>query len=134
MALMVTRGDNGAMRPAVVIIDDDADFRDVASIVLSRRGFDVADTAADAESGLVAVGRHQPDYVLLDVHLPDANGFDLIAPIRGHSRGVRVLLTSTDAALCDAVTRTDDVAFIAKDRIAERDLLTVFARRGSVVD
>lgn len=45
-----------------------------------------------------------------------------------------MLLTSTDAALCDAVTRTDDVAFIAKDRIAERDLLTVFARRGSVVD
>lgn len=121
------------MRPAVVIIDDDADFRDVASIVLSRRGFDVAGTAADAQSGLVAVDRHQPGFVLLDVHLPDANGFDLIASIRGHSRGVRVLLTSTDAALGDAVTRTDDVVFIAKDRIAERDLLTMFAR-GGVVD
>lgn len=63
------------MRPTVVIIDDHAPFRDAARELLESEGFAVIGTAGDGVSGIEMVGVLRPEVVVLDIHLPDVDGF-----------------------------------------------------------
>jgi DNA-binding NarL/FixJ family response regulator len=65
------------MRLSVLIVDDHAAFRTAARALLEAEGFDVLGEAADGASALAAAGELRPDVVLLDVQLPDLNGFDV---------------------------------------------------------
>ena len=114
------------MAPSVVIVDDDSGFRHVAAMLFMLRGFDVVAECADGSSGLAAVGVHRPDYVLIDVQLPDLSGFELAALLRERYWGIRVLLTSIDADLSVVVPPEPDVVFIPKDALAVQDLTAIF--------
>lgn len=59
----------------VLVVDDHAEFRSVARALLEADGFAVVGEAADGASALAAVARLRPDVVLLDVQLPDIDGF-----------------------------------------------------------
>jgi DNA-binding NarL/FixJ family response regulator len=61
----------------VLIVDDYAPFRALARALLQLEGFQVAGEAADARSALDAVGRLRPSVVLLDIQLPDLDGFEV---------------------------------------------------------
>ena len=65
------------MRPArrVLVVDDHASFRRCASELLSAEGYDVVGEAADGASALALAARLMPELVLLDVQLPDLDGF-----------------------------------------------------------
>jgi CheY-like chemotaxis protein len=65
------------MAGTVLIVDDHAPFRAVARALLQLEGFAVVGEAADALSALDAVGRLRPDVVVLDVQLPDLDGFEV---------------------------------------------------------
>jgi DNA-binding NarL/FixJ family response regulator len=65
------------MRRSVVIVDDHAPFRSAARELLAAEGYDVVGEAADGASALEAVRELRPNVVLLDVQLPDSNGFDI---------------------------------------------------------
>jgi DNA-binding NarL/FixJ family response regulator len=85
----------GAMRPGdsrvtVLIVDDHPSFRAVAQMVLETDGFVVVGTAIDGESAVAAALRLAPDVVLLDVELPDINGFEVAA--RLHEAGSRTAI------------------------------------------
>jgi DNA-binding NarL/FixJ family response regulator len=66
-------------RPRVLIVDDSGLFRRAARHVLAAAGFDVVGDAADGSSALRLVAELRPDIVLLDVQLPDLDGFDVAA-------------------------------------------------------
>ena len=66
----------------VLIVDDHPSFRAVAQMVLETDGFAVVGTASDGESGVAATLRLAPDVVLLDVELPDIDGFEVAARLR----------------------------------------------------
>jgi len=77
----------------VVIVDDHARFRAQAAELLRLERFSVVGTAETGAGG-VELSRHlTPDLVLLDVALPDANGFDLVGAV--HATGAAVVLTSS---------------------------------------
>jgi len=59
----------------VLIVDDQATFRRFARAILEAAGFEIVGEAADGASALEAVARLRPAAVLLDVHLPDLDGF-----------------------------------------------------------
>ncbi len=59
----------------VLIVDDHAEFRSVARALLEAEGFAVVGEAADGASALAAAAHLRPDVVLLDVQLPDVDGF-----------------------------------------------------------
>ena len=61
----------------ILIIDDDPRFRAQARDVLEADGFVVIGEAADGASGLEAGPSLQPDFVLLDIGLPDIEGFEV---------------------------------------------------------
>ena len=81
-----------ALEPVtVLIVDDHPSFRAVAQVVLETDGFAVVGTASDGESGVAATLELAPDVVLLDVELPDIDGFEVaerLAP-RGLAHGDR---------------------------------------------
>jgi DNA-binding response OmpR family regulator len=79
----------GYPRRCVLIIDDDPAFTLLASETLQQAGFD-ARIASNAKEAVASFERDKPDLVLLDVELPDANGFDLCTSIRAASEGADI--------------------------------------------
>ena len=79
----------------VLVIDDDKLFRWTASKVLERAGYRVHE-AATGEAGLAAVRDCHPDAVLLDIRLPDLDGFALLKAIRQARPDLPVLMVTAD--------------------------------------
>jgi len=88
------------MRPVtrVLIVDDHPSFRASARAVLEAEGFEVIGEAHDGASAVVAVRELGPDLVLLDVQLPDANGFDVCECLSGTDPPPSVVLVSSREA------------------------------------
>ena len=84
----------------ILIVDDHPSFRATARAVLSADGFDVVGEAEDGASALEAVERLRPDLVLLDVQLPDTDGFSIalaVGKLNGDAPTI-VLTSSHDAS------------------------------------
>jgi DNA-binding NarL/FixJ family response regulator len=83
----------------VLIVDDHPSFRASARRLLEADGYEVVGEAPDGASALSAVTELRPEVVLLDVQLPDANGFELAERMTGGNGSPQVVLTSSrDAA------------------------------------
>jgi DNA-binding NarL/FixJ family response regulator len=79
-----------AMR-SLLIVDDHATFRSWAREVLAHEGFDVVGEAGDGREALQLTAELQPEVVLLDIQLPDLDGFDVARQIGDDAE---VVLTS----------------------------------------
>lgn len=64
-------------RPRVLIIDDDRLIRESTGMVLKTAGFDVS-YAGDADEGLAAAREQIPSLILLDIMMPDVDGWDTL--------------------------------------------------------
>jgi two-component system, NarL family, nitrate/nitrite response regulator NarL len=79
----------------VLIVDDHAGFRRLARALLEAEGFDVVGEAADG-AGAVALARAlSPEVVLLDVALPDTDGFAVCEELHAGAAVPAVVLTSS---------------------------------------
>jgi DNA-binding response OmpR family regulator len=65
----------------VLVIEDDERLRDLLSLALRMRGFQVR-TAPDGLAGLRLLEAYEPDVVVLDLGLPVASGFDVLTELR----------------------------------------------------
>ena len=81
----------------MLIVDDHQPFRAVARELLERAGYVVAGEAADAKEALAAVVAETPDVVLLDVQLPDDDGFAVAAALAAADGPAVVLISSREA-------------------------------------
>jgi len=109
----------------VLIVDDHPSFRATARALLQAEGFEVVGEAGDGASGLAAARALHPDLVLLDVQLPDTDGFELAAALTGNGSGVNVVLTSSrDASdFGPLVASSGARGFIAKAELSGAGLL-----------
>ena len=108
----------------VLIVDDDAKFRTLAMIMLRERGFDVVGESTDASSAVDAAMSLRPSAIVLDVNLPDRDGFWVADTLNEAGLGTRILLTSstvTDVSP-SALDRRGIVAFISKSELPTTDL------------
>ncbi len=81
----------------LLVVEDDPNILELLSASLRFAGFEVA-TATGGFDALRAVQRHRPDLVLLDVMLPDLDGFDVARRLRsGDARTPVLFLTARDA-------------------------------------
>jgi CheY-like chemotaxis protein len=79
----------------VLIVDDHAGFRGFARRLLEAGGYVVVGEAADGASALAAVESLQPELVLLDVLLPDSDGFAVAERLAGNGESPVVVLISS---------------------------------------
>ena len=72
-------------KPRILVVDDEADIRELVSYNLSRNGFQV-ECAASGEEAVEALRGATPDLILLDLMLPDLDGLDICRRLRGDAR------------------------------------------------
>jgi two-component system, NarL family, nitrate/nitrite response regulator NarL len=94
--------DDGRMQRGrtVLIVDDHDAFRSLARSLLEAEGFEVVGEASDGGSAIDTVLRLRPDIVLLDVQLPNLDGFAVAERLAAvhRDRPVVVLVSSRDAS------------------------------------
>lgn len=106
------------MPRSVLVVDDHAGFRAAAARLLTAAGFDVVGEAADVASAKAGIARLHPDVVLLDVQLPDGDGFMVASWLAREQPGAVVVLTSSR----DASDYGDRVAASACGFIGKSEL------------
>ena len=84
--------------PVVLIVDDDADHRELLELTLVRHGYDVVQ-AADATSARVVLAAGGVDAALFDVRMPSMSGIDLCAELRADPRtaDLAIMFVSAEA-------------------------------------
>jgi DNA-binding NarL/FixJ family response regulator len=79
----------------VLIVDDHATFRASARLLLECEGFEVVGEAEDGGTAIAQTSALAPDVVLLDVQLPDINGFEVASRVTGSASAPAVILISS---------------------------------------
>jgi DNA-binding NarL/FixJ family response regulator len=92
----------GSTRVRVVVVDDHAMFRRGVRAELGD-AVDVVAEAADVDEAVAAVLAHDPDVVLLDVHLPGGGGVEVLARCTAHGSRARFLALSVSDAAQDVI-------------------------------
>ena len=95
------------MGASILIVDDHAGFRGHARRLLECEGYRVVGEAEDCVSAVEAARELHPELVLVDVHLPDADGFELTSRLGALADPPVVVLTSSrdcaelEQSVCD---------------------------------
>jgi CheY-like chemotaxis protein len=110
------------MAGTILIVDDHPGFRAAARKLLEVEGYEVVGEAVDGMSALTAVKELRPDVVLLDVQLPDLDGFEvadrLSAAFNGGAPAI-VLTSSRDRSdYGPALSRTCACGFLPKAELS----------------
>jgi DNA-binding NarL/FixJ family response regulator len=104
----------------ILIVDDHAGFRVQARALLEADGFVVVGEAVDGATGLDAARTLRPDLVLLDVGLPDVEGFEVARELAVDGPPPLVVLTSSREAseFGPRLTGSSALGFIPKDELS----------------
>ena len=115
------------MAQTVLIVDDHAGFRGFARRLLEAGGYTVVGEAEDGASALAAVEELRPELVLLDVMLPDSDGFAVAERLAGNGDQPVVVLTSSREAadFGQRLERTSARGFIHQDDLSAAALAAV---------
>jgi len=111
----------------IALVDDDVDFCEATKILLESQGYEVT-LAYDGKEGLEKIRREKPDLVILDVMMPEMNGYDVCVVMKADPELNMIpviLLTGVDKAFFQTaytkhmgmMTEADD--YIAKPVEAE---------------
>jgi DNA-binding NarL/FixJ family response regulator len=114
-----TRYEHPVRSNRVLIVDDHEPFRSIACQVLTADGFLVVGEAADGAEAIRACDELHPDLVLLDVQLPDIDGFAVTAVLTRWIDPPAVVLVSSRSRT-DYGSRIDDCG--ARGYIAKAEL------------
>ena len=90
----------------VLVVDDDRDVRDILFAVLQQRGI-AADCVTNGREALELIAQHPYVVVVLDLMMPEVDGFTLLETLRDGGRmPVVLVLTATDQSTTDGLDAT----------------------------
>jgi DNA-binding NarL/FixJ family response regulator len=114
----------------LVIVDDHADFRVVARTLLDGAWLDVVGEAIDARDAVEMCASLRPDVVLVDVHLPDADGFELACLLADLDPTPDVVLTSSRPVtdLRSRLARAPTRGFLTKSDLSAEAIMELLRR------
>jgi DNA-binding NarL/FixJ family response regulator len=104
----------------LLIVDDHAGFRASARRILEAHGFDVVGEAEDGESAVMLARELGPEVVLLDLALPDIDGFEVAVRLRDEGVSAAVVLTSSRdwSDICERQREAGPVGIIPKNELS----------------
>jgi len=89
--------------PKVLVVDDEPNIRELVQVALNFHGFAVT-TSATGEDALQLAEAYRPDLIVLDVLLPDIDGFEVCRRLRSVANNVPVIFLTARDATADTVT------------------------------
>ena len=112
------------VKRTLLIVDDHAGFRSSAKALLEAGGYEVVGEAGDGESALAEARRLIPDVVLLDVVLPDIDGFAVCDELAVGGNGPVIVMTSSHdiSAYRQRLERSPARGFIGKSELSGPNL------------
>lgn len=118
------------MKPTLLIVDDHPAFRATARMILEAEGFDVVGEAENGSAALTAVKELRPKIVLLDVQLPDMDGFavtGLLVSTNGSAPAI-VLMSLREASEFGSLLASSGArGFIPKEELSGRAVAALVA-------
>ena len=119
--------------PAALVVDDHEGFRAFARLILESAGFSVTEAATGAEAASAAAAT-SPQLVLLDIQLPDTDGFEVARRLTANEGppgqpGPVIVLTSTREAsdYGSRIAASPAAGFLPKDQLTARALRGYFS-------
>ena len=108
----------GARR--VLVVDDHPSFRNCARTLLTAEGFEVVGEAEDGASALARAEELRPDLVVLDVQLPDIDGFEVASRLLAREPGLAIVLVSSRGRTeyGPLIERSGVRGFVSKDELS----------------
>lgn len=112
-----------------LVVDDHPTFRKTARVLLESEGFQVVGEAADGASAIEAARSLRPDVVLLDIILPDIDGFEVAAMLATNGPPPEVVLTSSHDPrdFGTLIEESEARGFISKAELSAAKLRAVLA-------
>jgi DNA-binding NarL/FixJ family response regulator len=119
------------MARRVLIIDDNSAFRAAVRRLLERAGFVVVAEAETGDTGVRQAAAHSPELAIVDVQLPDFDGFEVAERLAGLEAAPDVILVSSlDGADFGAlVSASPALGFIPKAELSSARIDALLARR-----
>jgi DNA-binding NarL/FixJ family response regulator len=114
----------------VLIVDDHQNFRELARRLVEEVGLDVVGEASSGAQALLEDRRLRPDIVLLDIQLPDLDGFAVASSLNSMPAAPTVVLVSTrDASdYGPRVSESGALGFISKAELSAASLAAILGR------
>src|SRR3954447_20931009 len=108
----------------ILLLEDDATFRDLVSAALKRAGFEVTN-AGDGQAGWDALDKAQPDLILLDLAMPRLDGLSFLRRLRAHDKwgSVPVLVVSANSGAASNAVTLGASGYLLKSRFSMPELL-----------
>ena len=102
------------------MVDDHPSFRRCARAVLTAEGFEVIGEAEDGASAVALAVELEPDLVVLDIQLPDADGFEVASRLLALDPGLAIVLVSSRdrSEYGPLIERSGARGFVAKDELS----------------
>ena len=93
----------GVQNPRVLVVDDEPNIRELVQVALNFHGC-VVTTGASGEDALQLAYAYDPDLIVLDVLLPDIDGFEVCRRLRSVANDVPVIFLTARDATADTIT------------------------------
>lgn len=107
----------GRATARVLIVDDETHNRSLLEIMLSSEGYELF-TAASGEEALAVVKEHHPDLILLDIMMPELNGFQITTMLKANpeTQHIPIIILSAidDRGARERGLQVGAVAFLTK--------------------
>ncbi len=98
------------MMSKILVIDDDSSIRETLDLYLTEEGYEVA-TAPTGTDGLNMFTQNAPDVVILDIRLPDVNGFRILEELREEDENVKVIMITAHHDMESTIRAMKEGAF-----------------------
>lgn len=108
----------------ILLLEDDATFRDLVSAALKRAGYDVT-CCPDGQAGWEALDKTQPDLILLDLAMPRLDGLAFLRKLRALEQwgAVPVLVVSANSSAAATAVERGAQGYLLKSRFSMPELL-----------
>ena len=114
--------------PDLLLVDDDATFRQVLSAAFEKRGFAVR-AAQDVPSALAAAEQEPPEYAVIDLRMPGPSGLELVRRLKELDAHTRIVVLTGYASIATAVEaiKLGATHYLAKPADAD-EIVAAFGR------